>query len=84
MEATMAAVEMTGIVDEQQTLHIDEPVPFPGPRRVRVIILYPSIDEWDEVEWLRAAAHNPAFDYLKDAEEDIYTLNDGVPFNDEV
>lgn len=36
----------------------------------------------DEREWLQAAATNPAFDFLKDPEEDIYTLADGKPFND--
>lgn len=36
----------------------------------------------NELEWLRAAALNPAFDFLKDSEEDIYTLADGKPFND--
>jgi len=30
----------------------------------------------DEMEWLRAAAANPAFDFLKEPEEDIYTLAD--------
>jgi hypothetical protein len=24
----------------------------------------------------------PAFDFLKDPEEDIYSINDGKPFND--
>lgn len=38
--------------------------------------------EIDESEWLRSAASNPAFDFLKDPEEDIYTLADGKPFND--
>ena len=27
-------------------------------------------------------AANPAFDFLKDPEEDIYTLSDGRPFYD--
>jgi Uma2 family endonuclease/Flp pilus assembly protein TadD len=39
--------------------------------------------EIDEREWLRSAASNPAFDFLKDPEEDIYTLADGKPFHDE-
>ena len=38
--------------------------------------------EIDESEWLRSAASNPAFDLLKDPEEDIYTLADGKPFNE--
>ena len=42
----------------------------------------PQETEWedgeiDEHEWLRAATSNPAFDFLKDPEEDIYTLADG-------
>ncbi|MEI1373461.1 tetratricopeptide repeat protein [Nostoc sp. UHCC 0926] len=39
-------------------------------------------EEIDEQEWLKAAASNPVFDFLKDPEEDIYTLADGKPFND--
>jgi len=33
-----------------------------------------------ETEWLQAATSNPAFDFLKDQEEEIYTLDDGKPF----
>ena len=40
-------------------------------------------DDWDETEWLRAAANNSTFDFLKDAAEDIYSPTDGVPFRDE-
>ncbi|MCT7950787.1 Z1 domain-containing protein [Ancylothrix sp. C2] len=39
-------------------------------------------EEIDEQEWLHAAANNPVFAFLHDAEEDIYTLADGKPFND--
>jgi hypothetical protein len=38
-------------------------------------------EDWDETEWLKAAASNPAFDSLKDSKEDIYTMNDGKPFH---
>ena len=74
MEATMAAIEMTGRIDEHHQLQLDNPLPVSGPRRVRVIVLYAIEDEWDETEWLQAAAHNPAFDFLSDPEEDIYSL----------
>jgi hypothetical protein len=30
-----------------------------------------------EKDWLEAASHNEAFDFLKDETEDIYTLADG-------
>jgi hypothetical protein len=38
----------------------------------------------DEETWMRAIAINPAFADLFDPSEDIYTLNDGIPFRDEV
>ena len=83
MKETMTAIEMTGTVDEHRQLQLDSPLPVPGPMRVRVIVLYPATNEWDEAEWLQAAARNPAFSYLKDPAEDIYSLSDGKPFRDE-
>ncbi len=84
MEGTMKAIEMTGIVDEHHQLQLDTLFPVPGPVRVRILVLYSPSDDWDETEWLRAAACNPAFDFLSDPEEDIYSLADGEPFHDEV
>ena len=83
METTLAAIEMTGTVDENHRLHLDGDVPIPGPARVRVLVLYPLADEWDEEEWLSAAARNPAFAYLHDPAENIYAAEDGAPFADE-
>jgi hypothetical protein len=79
MEATMTAIELTGTVNERRQLQLDDLLPIPGPKRVRVIVLYPPVDEWSEMEWLQAAARNPAFDFLKDPEEDIYSIADGKP-----
>lgn len=42
-----------------------------------------SEEEIDEKEWLRIANANPAFDFLKEPEEDIYTSIDGRPFHDD-
>lgn len=83
MEATMAAIELTGIVNEHRQLQLDNLLPIPGPKRVRVLVMYSPVDELDETEWLKAAARNPAFDFLNDPEEDIYSLEDGKPFYDE-
>ncbi len=83
MEAALTAIELTGTVDERRQLQLDELLPIPGPKRVRVIVLYSPVDEWSETEWLHAAARNPAFDFLKDPEEDIYSLADGKPLNAE-
>ncbi len=82
MEVAMKAIATTGTVDDQRQLHLDEPLPIVGPSRVRVIILF-SEDDIDEREWLLAAVSNPAFDFLKDPAEDIYTLTDGKPFHDD-
>jgi len=86
MGGALKAFEVAGTIDEQRQLHLDEPLPIVGPSRVRVIILIPLIPEEtdiDEREWLRAAALNPAFDFLKDPREDIYTMADGKPFHDQ-
>lgn len=84
MEATMAAIELTGTIDEYHQLQLDGTLPITGPVRVRVIVLYPLSDEPSEAEWLTGISQSPSFNFLKDAKEDIYTLNDGVPFRDEV
>ena len=79
----MKAIETTGTIDNQNRLILDGPLSEVSPSRVRVIILMPEEADIDENEWLRAASTNPAFDFLKDPEEDIYTLSDGKPFHDE-
>ena len=84
MEIPMSAIEMTGTVDEHRQLKLDGILPFSGPMRVRVIVLSSLDDEIDEATWLYAASQNPAFAFLADPEEDIYSLNDGQPFHDEI
>jgi hypothetical protein len=34
-------------------------------------------------EWNKIAANNPSFAFLHDSEEDIYTLEDGIPASHE-
>lgn len=83
MDTALRAVEVTGTIDEKSHLHLDEPLPIAGPSRVRVIILLPEAVEIGEKAWLHAAVTSPSFDFLREAAEDIYTLNDGVPFHDD-
>jgi len=83
MEPTLTAIELTGTVNERRELQLDGVLPILGPRRVRVIVLYSPVDEWDESEWLRAATLSPAFDFLRDPDEDIHTPIDGKPYDDE-
>lgn len=85
----MAAVEMMATIDAQQRLKLEGVLPVVGPVRVRILVLYPDTGsdtqgEWSEDVWLRAAARNPAFAFLNDPAEDIYSLADGEPFSDEI
>ena len=82
MDNTMKAIETTGIIDEQHRLVLDEILPIAEKSKVRVIILLPEESDIGETEWLKTAASNPAFDFLKEPEEDIYTREDGKPFHD--
>ena len=83
MQATTKTIKTIGTIDAQHHLVLDETLPIAGPTRVRVIILPPEDSDISETEWLHAAAANPAFNFLKDPEEDIYTLSDGHLFYDE-
>ena len=83
MDSVLRAIEVEGAIDEQQQLHLDGPLPITGPSRVRVIILIPDSADISESEWLGAAVMNPAFDFLKEPGEDIYSIADGRPFDDQ-
>lgn len=81
MEAVSRAIELAGTIDESGQLRLDQPIASIGPRRVRIILLFPEEDDIDEQEWLKMAANNEVFDFLIDPAEDIYTLADGKPFS---
>ena len=82
MKTPMTAIEMTGTIDENNQLKLDGTLPFSGPRRVKVIILSPLDEEIDETSWLQTASRNSSFKFLAEPEEDIYTITDGEPFDD--
>jgi hypothetical protein len=77
----MKAIEVIGTIEEGCRVRLDEPVPAAIGERVRLIMLVGE-DEATDQEWLQAATHGGAFDFLKHPEEDRYTLNDGKPFDD--
>ncbi|HEY0547835.1 MAG TPA: hypothetical protein VGC91_20820 [Pyrinomonadaceae bacterium] len=83
METTLSAIELSGTVNENHQIHLDEPLPIEASKRVRVIVLYATDDDISEKDWRQAAAANPAFAFLNDPAEDIYSLEDGKPLADE-
>ena len=75
----MRAIEVTGKVDSQGQIWLDQPLSDAIEQRVRIIVLLAETDDISEQEWCEAAAKNPSFAFLHDAEEDIYSLSDGQP-----
>jgi hypothetical protein len=78
----MQAVEAYGHIDSSGSLQIQTPLPLKE-GDVKVIIMYAENEEMTEEQlWIRSVYNNPAFDFLRDPEEDIYSLNDGKPLHD--
>jgi hypothetical protein len=79
----MRAIEIRSKTDVAGNLRIDFPV-HKSNKNVRVIILLDEEEqaEEDEALWMKAVSKNPAFEYLNDDSENIYTVNDGEPLYD--
>jgi len=73
----MHAIETTAQIDQSGNLKLLTPLQIRN-QKVRVIILLPEDDELDDKSWL-FAIQNPVFDFLKEPEEDIYSIEDGNP-----
>ena len=82
METISKAIETSGTLDDQRHITLDESLPELEGKRIRIIVLVPESDDIPESEWLHAAVTSSAFDFLKEPEEDIYTLEDGKPFHE--
>jgi hypothetical protein len=77
----MRSIECAGTISAQGELQLDELLPLNQPSRVRIIVLFPESLESEDItpdQWNKAVASNPSFAFLHDAEEDIYTLENGV------
>lgn len=83
METTLSAIELSGTINENHQIQLDEPLPIEASKRVRVIVLYSTDEDISVKEWVHAATRCSVFDFLDDPAEDIYTLEDGKPFSDE-
>ena len=79
----MKAIEINARTDKFGNLRLDYPLNKKD-SVVRVIILLEEKSEEVEEEkrWLYSVQNNPAFDFLYDPEEDIYSQTDGEPIND--
>ncbi len=82
----MQAFEATGTIGAGGQLVLENPPPITGSHRVRVLILlddapFESAPDPDESAWLRSTSRSPAFDFLRDPLEDVYTADDGEPFD---
>ncbi|MBC6409661.1 MAG: hypothetical protein GDA42_04270 [Ekhidna sp.] len=52
-------------------------------KNVRVCIFFdPEETDNEDSLYLKSISNNPAFDFLNDPAEDIYSLTDGTPIND--
>ncbi|MDP6072811.1 MAG: hypothetical protein QGG34_14850 [SAR202 cluster bacterium] len=80
MSIPIKALFVNGKIDEDGQLHLDEPVADLPPSRVGVVSFVTDDSDISEKEWLHLLMSDPDFDFLKDPEEDIYTLDDGKPF----
>ncbi|MDO8928207.1 MAG: hypothetical protein Q7W54_04375, partial [Bacteroidota bacterium] len=74
----MRAIEIKGKTDKLGHLKIDYNL-NKSERNVRVLILVEedSYEVEEEKLWLNSISRNPAFDFLSEPSEDIYTPKDG-------
>jgi hypothetical protein len=79
----MKAIEINSKTDKSGHLKIDYKLDK-SESNVRVLILMDDdISETEEEKlWVNSISKNAAFDFLSDSDEDVYSLKDGVPFND--
>lgn len=79
----MKAIEINTKTDKQGHLKINYPL-NKKESNVRIIILVDekNDDKDEEKLWLNSISSNPAFDFLKDVTEDIYSLTDGSSIRD--
>ena len=79
----MKAIEINTRTDKQGHLKLNYQLNKKD-RKVRVIILIDeqSNDIDEEKIWIKNIQSNPAFDFLKEPCENIYSLTDGEPCND--
>jgi hypothetical protein len=78
----MKAIEINSKTDAKGCLKLDYQLDrSDSPVRV-LILLEEDTAENEEKLWVDSISKNPAFEFLHDSDEDVYSINDGEPFND--
>ena len=79
----MKAIEINSKTDKTGRLKINYKLDK-SESNVRILILFDEdlSEQEEEKLWINSISKNPAFDFLNDPQEEIYSLKDGEPFND--
>ena len=79
----MKAIEINSKTDKTGHLKINYKLDK-SESNVRILILLDedSSEQEEEKLWMNSISKNPAFDFLYDSMEGIYSLKVGEPFND--
>ncbi|MEB2786470.1 hypothetical protein [Algoriphagus persicinus] len=75
----MKAIEFRTRTEEDGSIKLEH-TGFLGGVLVRVLILSEEDENSEEKLYLESISRNPAFDFLNEPEEDVYTKKDGKPF----
>jgi hypothetical protein len=79
----MKAIEINTKTDKHGHLRINYPLNRKESDVRLIILVDEKNDDTDEEKlWLNSISSNPAFDFLKDVTEYIYSLTDGRPIID--
>jgi hypothetical protein len=78
----MKAIEINSKTDKNGDLKINYHLHV-SDCKVRVLLLIEEeTDQEEEKVWINAISKNPAYSFLNDPAEDIYSINDGKPLDD--
>lgn len=79
----MRAIEINSKTDHYGHIKLDYQLGR-SDQNVRILILLDdeTYEQEEEKLWLNSLTDNPAFNFLNEPEEDVYSLKDGEPLND--
>jgi hypothetical protein len=76
----MQALEAFGLIDNQGIIQLKYPLSVKNKKAKLIILIDEDDDDFTNLEWHKAITNNPAFDFLYDDAENIYSLTDGIVF----